>query len=276
MLKYGEEMRELHTGVFNPQAYDDDQILVDMGMMTGVVQNNQPNTVITTEPYRRNASGNVESCQRKVIKLDNFTTKTRLSLQLEDGEVDDYLKIYTNYVRKDAGNGDWYYDLYFNIQNLFNSPFEYISSVTKQPNVLILEDSYLCLTGDKFHQVWDEETHTYHNEIDKDKVDKIKKGGELTIYGQIKTYSDDKLSDVRTIKLFTYRIYNISDDKPKFLIEKIYDITKSSLQNNVKNKIKIDFSDVLWTLDESKFKFFDENVEPVDTTKFTDKYKVLN
>ena len=39
VLKYGEELRELHTGVFNPQAYDDDQILVDMGMMTGVVQN---------------------------------------------------------------------------------------------------------------------------------------------------------------------------------------------------------------------------------------------
>ena len=265
ILKYGEEMRELHDGDF-----DED------GNTVSVKDADYPNTVICAEKYKKNASGTVQTIAKKVIKLDNFSDKTRLSLVLDDGEVDDYLKIYTNYVKVDDGHGDFHYDLYFNIQNLFNSPFEYISSVTGQPNVLILEDSYLYLTGDKFHQVWDENTNTYHNEIDKDKVDAIKKGGELTIYGQIKTYSDDSLSDVRTIKLFTYRVYNVSDDKPKFLIEKIYDITKSSLQNNVKNKIKIDFSDVMWTVDENKFKYKDASGNIVDTTKFSDKFKELN
>lgn len=53
--------------------------------------------------------------QRKVIELSNTSGTTRLNLQLEDGEIDDYLKIYTNYVRVDDGFGDWHYDLYFNI-----------------------------------------------------------------------------------------------------------------------------------------------------------------
>lgn len=163
----------------------------------------------------------------RAIQLDNLNVPTRLKLQLEDGEIDDYLKIYTNYVRVDDGCGDWHYDLYFNIQNLFNSPFEYISSVTGQPNVLIIPDSYLYLTGDKFKRVGS------HNEIDEKKVEKIKKGGKLSIYGQVKTYSNDMLSDVRTIKLFEYDVYNISDDKPKFLINKVYDIKDSTLSDNV-------------------------------------------
>ena len=181
------------------------------------------------------------------IQLDNLTEPTLMKLQLEEGEIDDYLKIYTNFVRVDDGHGDWHYDLYFNIQNLFNSPFEYISTVTNQPNVLILPDSYLYLTGDKFVDKGD------HNEIDEDKFKRIKEGGTLSIYGQVKTYSDNRLSDARTIKLFSYAIHNISDDKPKFLIEKTYDITKSTIQMTVKDKVKIEFSDVMWTIPEDKF-----------------------
>ena len=93
-----------------------------------------------------------------------------MSLQLEDGEVDDLLKIYTNYVRVDDGHGDFHYDLYFNAQNLFNSPFEYISSVTGQPNVLILEDSYLRLPGAKYKRVYDASGNWTHNEIDSELV----------------------------------------------------------------------------------------------------------
>ena len=72
----------------------------------------------------------------------------------------------------------------------------------------------------------------------------------MSIYGQAKTYSNDQLSDVKTIRLFTYQIYNISDDKPKFLINKTYDITQSSLVNNAEDVVKIEFSDVMWTIEE--------------------------
>ena len=174
---------------------------------------------------------------------------------MENHEIDDYLKIYTNYVRVDDGNGDFHFDLYFNIQNLFNSPFEYISSVTNQPNVLILKDSYLYLSGDKYTD----------GKIDQNKVEDIKKGGVLTIYGQVKTYSNDKLSDVKTIRLFSYNVYNISDDKPKFLIDKTFDITKSSMGDDAENKIDIEFGNVLWTLNEEQFETHDKSMS-VDST----------
>ena len=183
------------------------------------------------------------------IELMNSSDKTKLKLQLENHEIDDYLKIYTNYVKVDDGNGDFHFDLYFNVQNLFNSPFEYISSVTNQPNVLILKDSYLYLPGDKYTD----------GKIDQDKVDAIKNGGVLTIYGQVKTYSNDKLSDVKTIKLFSYNVYNISDDKPKFMIDKTFDITKSSLGDEFENKVDIEFGNVLWTLNEDQF----DGYEPI-------------
>lgn len=200
--------------------------------------------------YRDRRPSTICTEDGREIVLDNFTQKTRLSLQLEDGEIDDYLKIYANYVRVPDKNGDWHYDLYFNVQNLFNSPFEYISAVTGQANVLILPDSYLCLSGDKWKEVYDENGRFLCNEIDDDKMRRIRQGGTLSIYGQAKTYSNDQLSDVKTIRLFTYQIYNISDDKPKFLINKTYDITQSSLANSAEDAVKIEFSDVMWTIEE--------------------------
>ena len=95
---------------FNP-------LVVDSVVKYGLEERESLNELICTEDGR-------------AIQLDNLDSPTRLRLQLEDGEIDDYLKIYTNYVRVDDGYGDWHYDLYFNVQNLFNSPFEYISSVT--------------------------------------------------------------------------------------------------------------------------------------------------
>lgn len=138
--------------------------------------------------------------------------------------------------------------------------------MTNQPNVLIIPDSYLYLTGDKYKKVYDGDTWT-HNVIDETKVSEIKRGGELSIYGQVKVYSDDKLSDVRTIKLFGYNVYNVSDDKPKFLIEKTYDVTNATLQRKLRQNVKIEFSDVLWQIDESQFEFLDGD---------DNKFRVLN
>ena len=52
---------------------------------------------------------------KKIVQLSNESSRNRIELELEDGEIDDYLKIYTNYVRVDDGYGDFHYDLYFNI-----------------------------------------------------------------------------------------------------------------------------------------------------------------
>ena len=245
VLKYGVEQKELRN---TRNVLDDEGNVVDVIVLP---DDNPPIVICTDEETPR------------LVELSNLTNMTRLDLQFEDGEVDDFLKIYTNYVRREDGHGDFHYDLYFNVQNLFNSPFEYISSVTKQPNVLIIPDSYLYLTGDKYAPKGD------HNEVDDAKMAKIREGGELSIYGQVKVYSNDTLSDVRTIKLFTYRVYNVSDDKPKFLIEKTYDVTKATLQTKVSKKVKLEFSDVLWQLDENQFEFLNGDKDP-------NKFRILN
>ena len=150
----------------------------------------------------------------------------------------------------------------FNIQNLTNSPFEYISSVTHQPNVLIIPDSYLYLSGDKYSH------KGTHNEIDESKVNAIRKGGTLSLYGQIKTYgSDEKLLSTKTIKLFSYQVFNVSDDKPKFLIKKTYDITKSTLMDNAIQNIDIHFHDVMHSLKDEDFE--------MDSNDGKGKYMVL-
>ena len=247
ILKYGLEKKEISNRTWDGS----DHYLVD-GDGTTVVEDDGPASekVICANVKEDTSTNHMDS---PAIELDNSTGKTRMKLVLEDGEIDEYLKIYTNYERVDDGHGDWHYDLYFNVQNLFNSPFEYISSVTGQPNVLILPDSFLYLTGDKFVDKGD------HNEIDDAKVRKIQEGGELSLYGQVKVYSSEALSDVRTIKLFTYKVYNVSDDKPKFLIKKVFDITKTALKTNVENTISIEFSNVMWTVDEDMFEFLDGN-----------------
>lgn len=243
VLKYGVEQKEIHNS--------DEAIDEGTGEVTYTPKPDDPTPIVIC----------TDESTPRLIELSNLTDKTKLDLQFENGEVDDYLKIYTNYVRVEDGHGDFHYDLYFNIQNLFNSPFEYISSVTNQANVLILPDSYLYLTGDKYTNKGD------HNEVDDEKMKSIKEGGELSIYGQVKVYSDGMLSDTKTIKLFAYKIYNVSDDKPKFLIEKVYDVTKATLQTKISRKIEIAFSDVLWQIDENQFEFLDGD---------KDKFRVLN
>ena len=69
----------------------------------------------------------------------------------------------------------------------------------------------------------------------------------------MKTYSNDVLGDVKTIKLFQYQVYNVSDDKPKFLIKKIFDITKEGVDVNHHDKLTVKLSDVLWTIPEERF-----------------------
>lgn len=251
VLKYGVEQIELGSKV-HKEEYGIDE---ETGKPICKPTDPKMGVMVLTNPK--------EGDEPRIIELSNLTNMTRLDLQFEDGEVDDFLKIYTNYVRREDGHGDFHYDLYFNVQNLFNSPFEYISSVTKQPNVLIIPDSYLYLTGDKYAPKGD------HNEVDDAKMAKIREGGELSIYGQVKVYSNDTLSDVRTIKLFTYRVYNVSDDKPKFLIEKTYDVTKATLQTKVSKKVKLEFSDVLWQLDENQFEFLNGDKDP-------NKFRILN
>ena len=97
ILKYGVEQKEIHNSHEETDAETEKKrIVIDKDDTTPIV-------ICTNESTPR------------LIELSNLSNKTRLDLQFEDGELDDYLKIYTNYVRVDDGHGDFHYDFYFNI-----------------------------------------------------------------------------------------------------------------------------------------------------------------
>ena len=129
------------------------------------------------------------------------TVKT---IDVSGSDFDSMYKIYANYqkIEDPLDPRGYHFDLFFNIQNLFKPPFEYISDVTHQPAPHLLPNSYLYLPGDKNSKL-------------------ESKGGKLTLYAQMKWLINDLTASVKTIPLITYEIYNISDDKPKFFLKRI-------------------------------------------------------
>ena len=129
------------------------------------------------------------------------TVKT---IDVSSSDFDSMYKIYANYQKIDdpLDPRGYHFDLFFNIQNLFKPPFEYISDVTHQPAPHLLPNSYLYLPGDKNSRL-------------------ESKGGKLTLYAQMKWLINDLAASVKTVPLVTYEIHNISDDKPKFFLKRI-------------------------------------------------------
>lgn len=101
--------------------------------------------------------------------------------------------MYANY-KKNSDNNT--IDLYFNYFNWLDSP--YIKLVGTKQYVDTIDSTYL----------------------------KLKSGedGILDIIVQVKYFSDKKLCGYRNLKVLSYHIWNISDDKPKFVVKKAFEI----------------------------------------------------
>lgn len=116
-------------------------------------------------------------------------------------EVSDYLKIYVNWRKYNSVDHDEI-ELFFNLQNLFFSPYSYKTS----------NGSFTV----------EYKNNTYIN---------LKSGedGYLYIIFQFKYYdSSGTLCGIRDLPILTYHIFNVSDDKPKFMITKSYEIDNRS------------------------------------------------
>ena len=112
-------------------------------------------------------------------------------------EISNYLKIYVNWKKYKNGDNDEI-ELFFNYPNLFLSPYSYKT-----------KNGYFTT---------EYKPNTYL---------KLKSGqdGFLYIVFQFKFYdSAGILCGVRDLPIITYRIFNVSDDKPKFVITKTYEI----------------------------------------------------
>ena len=128
----------------------------------------------------------------------DFTTEydtTTVDASLVD--LTDLLKIYINYKRDSSGN----ITLYFNYYNYLNTPFV---RVDKSGRVFAdtVEGTYLKLMpGEE---------------------------GTLDIVVQFRKYEGSLVVGCRNVVLATYAIFNVSDDKPKFIIRKVKEIEKNS------------------------------------------------
>ena len=107
-------------------------------------------------------------------------------------QVEELSRIYVNY-RKCENAGGKGIQLYFNYMNYLNSP--YLCVRDGRVYVDLVDNTYLSLKPDE--------------------------DGVLDVVTQFRYYKGGTLCGYRNVKLASYRIYNISDDKPKFLIKNV-------------------------------------------------------
>lgn len=147
----------------------------------------------------------------------------------------DLLNIYVNY--KVGLDGDQpQITLYFNYYNYINSPFVKFGD-NNNLKIDTLEGSYLKLGPNE--------------------------DGLLDINAQFKAYYGTNLYGMKTAKLLTFKIFNISDDKPKFVFYKMFEIKKNSLsQSTIDNDASITINNTYIDLDDDMY----VRADPIDFT----------
>lgn len=133
------------------------------------------------------------------LTYDNDYYTIDVAKELISNNINDLFKIYINYK---YNNGK--ITLYFNYYNYLNSPF-----------IKILDDGlvYLDIIDNTYLKLEPNED------------------GILHIMFQFKCYSGNTIIGYKNIIIASYHIYNISDDKPKFLIKREHEIEYNQYSN---------------------------------------------
>lgn len=136
---------------------------------------------------------------------DPFGSLDKIQVDLSRGteiceQLQKLLRIYASY-KKDTD--DHSITLYFNYFNYFDTPYIKIENQLLYSDMI--QGTYLKL--------------------------KAGEDGILDIVLQLRYCIGNEIYGYRNIKALSYRIWNLSDDKPKFLIRKTYEIQKDSLAN---------------------------------------------
>lgn len=173
-----------------------------------------------------------------ILQSEANDEKLDIGVQVYDPTNDiklaEYLNLYMNYVKQNNN-----ITLYFNYCNFLNSPF--LKVVDGKQKLDIIPRSYLKLEAGQ--------------------------DGYLDIIIQFKKYAKDGTIELyRNVTLVTYHIFNISDDKPKYLIYNESKISKNSIKfNKPATTVQFNFQSSKKVLD----KFTDK---PID---FTTNVKVI-
>ena len=120
---------------------------------------------------------------------------------LDREQIEQLSRIYVNYRKYDDGGPK--IELYFNYMNYLDSP--YLRIVDNKTYIDTIDNTYLRLKQDE--------------------------NGTLDIVIQFRYYKGGNLYGYRNVKLASYQIYNISDDKPKFLMKKIMQLDRDGGSN---------------------------------------------
>ena len=130
------------------------------------------------------------------------TRYDRINLSETNIDIKGLTNLYVNYKRDEDLNG---ITLYFNYNNYLNSPF---IKFDDDYNILIdtIDSTYLKL--------------------------KSGENGYLDIIIQVKHIEDNVLIGYKNLTLLRYQIFNISDDKPKFIVRKLSTIQKDEYKQN--------------------------------------------
>lgn len=144
----------------------------------------------------------IDDCQYVLREGDYQTEKSVVKYvyvtpTAKNCNIQDLLNIQVNY-SKDA-NGRL--TLFFNYANYINTPF--VKYVDGKFKIDTIDRTYLML--------------------------KPGEHGELDIVVQARYYVGEQLYGYRNIKMLTFRIHNLSDDKPKFYITKTYELRPGAL-----------------------------------------------
>ena len=117
-----------------------------------------------------------------------------------------FLRLYMNYKKSNDG-----IVLYVNYQNFINSPFITLKNGMTYSDTI--EGTYAKIAPDSSETI--------------------------NVVLQFRQYANGKLANYQNIVAATYQIFNISDDKPKFIIKKLNDISIDSAIENRENKIYV-------------------------------------
>ena len=154
-------------------------------------------------------------------------------------DISKLLRIYVNY-KKDVDNGNDIV-LYFNYCNYLNTPFIRFG---EYGTIEYYEDEY-----GNVKPVLDEYGHAKRvfkeYRIFSDIIDGtyLKLGpnesGKLDIVVQFRYFEAGVVRGIKNFKVLTYQIFNISDDKPKFVIKEVYRAGKDSNEQDSRYDIGI-------------------------------------
>lgn len=125
-----------------------------------------------------------------------FQSAVDVDIASTSADIGEFLKIQANYKK----NPDGGITLFFNYENYINSPFVKIKNGRVYTDVV--DGTYLRLESGET--------------------------GVLDIVIQVRFYNGGKLFGYRNVKVLSYEITNLSDDKPKFMIRRIFTAEKDS------------------------------------------------